>query len=417
MIGRNQRLRGLIVCGALLLTACTSPTTRVPAAQLAATARQAARPTQPIASTPARSDPLPTIGTAPAYPAPPTQQPAAVATESPTDIAQAAEPTLTPLATPAPLTMVEGEVVLRLGAGEGQNQIGIYGHTPNIDGPRAFRIGGDGSIRILDSVNNRVLFVRQDGQVARVLKVEMTPLDFIVNEQGEVFVYASDGFRFHVLHYSADGQLVEQLPISPGVSVVADGMMLNSKQDLMLVQGNQVFWTIRYRGIVVAPEIQPLTQQDGAVTPRSPTIFQTATTADGRLALNVIALGAGLSGESMMHVVTIEPHLPVGVQFFNVDRAMNLYYVSALGGDEISVWRVTPDGTVAGGARIAPACQLSWRRFYIDQAGAVWTMCTSATDVTVTRYRLLDSRGQLLPEAEQEAADVAWRPGQRLDGA
>ncbi|HET9224522.1 MAG TPA: hypothetical protein VFO07_18560, partial [Roseiflexaceae bacterium] len=88
-----------------------------------------------------------------------------------------------------------------MGAGEGQNQIGIYGHTPNIDGPRAFRIGGDGSIRILDSVNSRVLFVGQDGQVARVLKVEMTPLDFIVNEQGEVFVYASDGFRFHVLHY------------------------------------------------------------------------------------------------------------------------------------------------------------------------------------------------------------------------
>jgi hypothetical protein len=81
------------------------------------------------------------------------------------------------------------------------------------------------------------------------------------------------------------------------------------------------------------------------------------------------------------------------------------------------MWRVLPDGTIAGGARIAPGCQLSWRTLYVDQAGAAWTLCANSEGVTVTRYLLHDLDGQPLPEVAQEAADVLWRPGRRHDAA
>ena len=417
MFGQRRRLSGLIICGTLLLTACANPAASESSARPATAVERVGQQTQPLAITPTQVYPSPTIGSGRGYPLPATQPPAAPTTTPPTDTALPADTTPTPIATPAPLTMVEGEVVLRLSAGDGPEQVGIDGDASGINGPRALRIGGDGTIRILDSVNKRVLFLREDGKVVRVLKVEIEPIDFIVNDTGEVFVYASDGARYQVLRYSADGLLVERLPISLGVSVVADGIMLNADQDLMLVQGNQALWTIRRKGVVVAPEIQPLTRQDGAVTPRSPTIFQTAITANDTLALHIIALGAGVTGESMMQVASIETQLPADMQFFNVDRAMDIYFVNNLGGDEISIWRLTPNGIVVGGARIAPGCGLSWRTFYIDQAGMAWTLCASLRGATLTRYRLLDAQGQLLPEAQQEAADVAWRPGKRLDGA
>ena len=153
------------------------------------------------------------------------------------------------------------------------------------------------------------------------------------------------------------------------------------------------------------------------MTPRSPVIFQTVTTAEGTSELRVIGLTAGAAGDAIGQVATVALNLPADARFFNIDRAMNLYFTNTPNVEWTNMWRVSPDGTIAGGARIAPGCQLSWRTFYIDQAGTAWTLCTSPDGATVTHYHLLDAQGQLLPAAEQEAADVAWRPGKRLDGA
>ena len=57
------------------------------------------------------------------------------------------------------------------------------------------------------------------------------------------------------------------------------------------------------------------------------------------------------------------------------------------------------------------------KAFYVDQAGAAWTMCVDAQGASVTRYTLQDSTGQPLPEAAKDAADVAWKPGARLTAA
>jgi hypothetical protein len=338
---------------------------------------------------------------------------AATETLEPTEVAQ-------PAATTQPLATAEGQVVLRLNTGSGPGQVGITVDGSNVVGPRSFRIGADGSIRLLDNANKRVLFFDQSGKVTRTLKLDASqePIDFIVNNAGEVFVYGGDGGpNFQVLRYGPDGTVTARLPVSPGVS--ADGIMLTSAQDLMLVQGNQTFWTLLHQGVIVDPKIQPLTVQEGTVTPRSPAIFRTIPGESGTVDLRAIGLNAGISGENFMEVGGVTTSLPAGARFFNVDRAMSLYFTRpGAEGDAVDVWRVLPDGAIAGGAHIETgACGTSWRNFYVDQAGAAWTMCVDGQNATITRYTLQDASGQLLPEAAREAADVAWKPGAQLTAA
>jgi hypothetical protein len=350
---------------------------------------------------------------------PPTElaatEPAIAATQAPMPT-EAVEPGADVQPPPA----VDGQVVLKLSAGSGPGQVGIQSDTPNIIGPRSFRIGADGSIRVLDNVNHRVLFFDQSGEVGRTLRLDdsQEAVDFIVNNAGEVFVYSGDGgSNFKVLRYGPDGKLTAQFPVSPGVS--ADGIMLTAAQDLMLIQGNQTYWTLLHRGVVVDPKIQPLTMQEGAVTPRSPAIFRTLPGENGTVDLHAIGLNAGLSGENVMEIANLTASLPSDARFFNVDRAMSVYFTRTTpDGDAVDVWRVLPDGTTAGGAHILRGgCEGSWRTFYVDQAGAAWTMCVDGQGATITRYTLQDSNGQPLPEAARDAADVAWKPGARLNAA
>jgi len=406
-----RRTSSLALGAVLLLAACAGPS-----AGGAPTAMPPAPPTAAPSTAPAATQaPVPTEAPATAVPA--TEAPLAAATEAPapTEIVQP-DATVQPLATP------EGLVFLQLSPGDGPNQVGINSDGSNIVGPRSFRIGADGSIRLLDSVNNRILFFDQSGKVNRTLRLDETQgsSDFIVNNAGEVFVLGGgidSGPSPAVLRYGPDGTVTARLPVSLGVS--ADGIMLTAAQDLMLVQGNQTYWTLLHQGVTVDPKIQPLTVQPGAVTPRSPTIFRTMPGENGTIDLRVIGLNAGISGENMMEVGGMTTSLPAEARFFNVDRAMSVYFTRpSPEGDAVDVWRVNPDGKVAGGAHIVTgSCGTSWRNFYIDQAGAAWTMCVDAQGVSITRYLLQDPAGQPLPEAAAEAADVAWKPGARLNAA
>jgi hypothetical protein len=313
--------------------------------------------------------------------------------------------------------VAQGEVVLRLSAGDGPEQVGLDGNLSADNGPRALRIGADGTIRVLDQVSRRVLFFKPNGQLGRVLNVEAEsePIDFIVNTRGEAFVL-DRSYPSKVLHYSPAGKLIARLPVSP--AVVGDSIALTAAQDLVLVQNDVLSWAIESKSVAVPPEIQPLTQQLAIATPRSPTLFQTVVNGESSIELRVIGLTTGSTGAGIGEVTRLILPLPPGASFFNVDRAMNLYFVQMTPErDIVEVWRVLPDGTIAGGARIAPGCQLSWRTMYVDQAGAAWTLCTSGQGATVTRYLLRDSHSQPLAEAAQEAADVLWRPGRRLDAA
>jgi hypothetical protein len=213
------------------------------------------------------------------------------------------------------------------------------------------------------------------------------------------------------MRYGPDGKVTLRLPVSSGIS--ADGIMLTAAQDLLLVQGNQTFWTLLHQGVMVDPKIQPLTVQEGVATPRSPVIFRTSPGENGMLDLHAIGLNAGTSGDHFMEIGGVATSMPADARFFNVDRAMSLYFTRPnVEDDAVDVWRVAPDGAIAGGAHIVTgSCGTSWRNLYVDQAGAAWTMCVDAQSTTVTRYTLQDSTGQSLPEAAAAAADVAWKPG------
>jgi len=400
-----RRTSSLAIVAAFLLAACAGPPVSVAPTAAPAPEPSAVPATAPAAVTqalPATSG-IPTQGEAPATAISATEAPIAGATETPV-----------PAATAQPLATVAGQVVLQLSAGAEAGQVGISNAGSNIVGPRSFRIGADGTIRLLDNLNKRILFFDQNGKVTRALQLDATqePIDFIVNNAGETFVYGGDGGpNFQVLRYGPDGKVTLQLPVSSGVS--ADGIMLTAAQDLLLVQGNQTFWTLLHQGVTVDPKIQPLTVQEGAATPRSPTIFRTTPGENGTLDLHAIGLNAGISGENVMEIGGVTTSLPADARFFNVDRAMSLYFTRpSAEGDAVDVWRVAPDGAVAGGGHIMTgSCGTSWRNFYVDQAGAAWTMCVDAHGASVTRYILQDSTGRPLPEAAKDAADVAWKPG------
>jgi hypothetical protein len=344
---------------------------------------------------------------------------APVATELPATAAPVATPEPEPAPTVQPLVNSAGQVVLQLSAGAGDAQVGITKEDPNIIGPRSFRIGADGSIRVLDNVNKRVRFFDQSGKIMRTLAIAAAqdPLDFIVNTAGEVFVFDRAGSQ--VLRYGPNGDVTATIPLSAGVAANADGIMLNSAQDLMLVQNNQSFWVLVHQGVTVPPEIQPLTMRAGTVTPRSPTFFQTTYLEALSPYLHIAGIRGAPPSELIAEVDGRQIHLPDFVQFFNIDRAMNLYFTrTSPEADAFDVWRVNPDGTPAGGVHIPTgACGVSWRSLYVDQTGVAWTMCVNESGATINRHPLLGFDGTPLSEPAQEAADVSWKPGARLDAA
>jgi hypothetical protein len=410
-----RRMSSLVIIAMLLLAACAGPSASVAPTPLPEQEPTSVPATAPAAATPVPppTSGIPTEGAVPATAIPATKPPIAAATATPAPVKSDQLP-----------ATVDGQVVLQLRAGAEANQIGISDDGSNVVGPRSFRIGADGTIRLLDNVNKRILFFGQNGKLTRTLRLDETqgPIDFIVNNAGEVFVYgfSSDGApSSQVLRYGPDGKVTARLPVSLGVSIRADGIMLTAAQDLLLVQGNQTFWTLLRQGVTVDPKIQPLTEQEGAATPRSPVIFRTTPGENGMIRLHAIGLNAGISGENIMEVGGATTSLPADARFFNVDRAMSLYFTRPSAEDNaVDVWRVAPDGTVDGGAHIVTgSCGTSWRNFYVDQAGAAWTMCVDAQGAVVTRYTLQDTSGQPLPEAATAAADVAWKPGAILTAA
>ncbi len=401
MLDRAWHPKSALLIAALLLTACSGSAGPSAPAVLATP--------QPIATS------IPEVVS--------TQPPAT--TIAPTAI-QPAVATAAPVATPEPeaattrpLADGAGQVVLQLSVGTGDAEVGVVKEDPNTIGPRSFRIGADGSIRLLDNVNKRVLFFDQSGKIARTLPIAAAqdPQDFIVNNAGEVFVLDRAGSQ--VLRYGPKGDVTATMTLSPGVAASADGIMLTAAQDLMLVQNNQSFWVLVHQGAIVPPEIQSLTMRAGTVTPRSPTFFQTTLTETRTPYLHIVGLRRGPTSDLIADVDGRQILLPSDAQFFNVDRAMNLYFTrTSPESDAFDVWRVNPDGTPVGGVHIPTGtCGVSWRSLYVDQTGVAWTMCVSESGATITRYPLLGFDGTPLSEPANDAADVPWKPGARLAAA
>src|SRR5215207_6670295 len=148
MLFQFRRTCSLAIIATLLLAACAGSS-----ASVAPTLIPEQEPTAAPATAPAAATPVP----------PPTSVLATAIPASEPPIAAAA-------ATPAPVksdqlpATADGQVVLQLSAGAEADQVGINNDGSNIIGPRSFRIGADGTIRLLDNVNRRILFFDQSGK-------------------------------------------------------------------------------------------------------------------------------------------------------------------------------------------------------------------------------------------------------------
>ena len=275
--------------------------------------------------------------------------------------------------------------MLTLAIGNGDNKVGLIRVDNDISGPRAFRIGSDGSIRLLDAVNKRLLFFSKEGKPTRTLAIAGASdvIDFIVNNSGEIFVLAvlDDGQRT-ILHYNPAGAVIEQIALNSTVGNAADGIMLTSQGWLLLIQGNSRSWVIRHDGSDTPPNLQALTEREAVATPRSPVLFSNKA-AGGMLDLEIVASTDNVSTQTD----TLTTQAPSNTTFFNVDRAMNLYSASDFRQPQLDLYRIAPDGSLLGTARIdsrgCVATLRSWRSYYIDQAGSAWALCTEENQVTL----------------------------------
>lgn len=316
----------------------------------------------------------------------------------------------------AALKPAKGQPVLRVPGGSGAGQLGTAD-----GGPQSFRIGGDGTIRVLDSANKRVLFFGQDGAQGRAVTLSeaASPIDFIVNNDAEVFVF-DGGAQPQVLRYGRNGKLKTRYPLNPDVGIESGAIGLTSEQTLMLFShDSQRAWTVLHRDVAVPPQIQPLTEQRGLASPRSPVLFSTLQ-GQPQAVLRVVGLTGGANGSMLTEVQQVQTGLPAQAQFFNVDRAMTLYFTRGdPGAGPVDLWRVDPGGTVLGGAQIdLSGCSgPTARKLYVDQEGQAWSMCSADSAVTFLRYSLLDPAGKPLPKAAAKAADVAWKPGANFTAA
>ena len=361
-------------------------------------------PTNPQSQIDSGPSALPARPTHPPNPQSPPQPAADTSTSQPIS-ALTSELEATPLPTPPPVT---GETILTLGRGNGADQIGANA---------TFRIGADGSIRILDSDNKRLLFFNGAGkfQNMRPLPEANNPQDFIVANTGEMFVLDFAGDTpdrvGRVLHYNADDSLNQRIAISE--NLFASNIMLNATNDLILGSYHS-YWVIRHNNVLVPPQIQPLTMHNGVITPRSPLVFLNEFDTVDRTIVRI-------QSPTDVNTTSFVMNVPSQQSLFNVDRAMNLYttsYLSNASSDGINVWRYAPynDGVALGGAQINDTLGCDFgtqadRRFYIDQAGAAWTLCLSASGARINRYTLVDASGVPLPAAASEPADVPWKPG------
>jgi hypothetical protein len=401
----NYRWQIVLLLG-VLLSACS----------LSQPVAEAPRPTAeapPVAATSAAT----TVATstpqlAPAAPptlVPTAESPPAAATEPP-----ASTPTIPPTAesppaattAPVPTTIAQGEELLTIPAGSGSGQVGISA----TDGPPTFRIAADGSIRVLDALNKRLLFFNpgaagQPFKLAQTLDLSFLqrPIDFVVTGKGDLYVLDAEGWTID--HLSISGKELNNIPLNPAtkgkfstISLTADGRIIGLNQ-------NTGYLLIDAAG-PIALEDQPNAQLEGSATVRSNAIFSIVGDNSNQRLQSLLINYGGVAPAT----------IPLGeidgqVSFLDVNQGMEPY-VQITRGTVAEVQRYGVDGLLLGSISIDLAgCRQVARGIYIDRPGDVYTMCVTDTGVSIKRYVMADTQGQPLPRYEQLVDSAPWAPG------
>jgi hypothetical protein len=298
--------------------------------------------------------------------------------------------------------------ILALRAGSGAGQVGVTG----IAGPSTFRVGADGTIRIMDTVNRRLLFLAgASGKLQRTINLStlQRPTDFVVTGQGAVYVL--DAGTWTVAQFTLDGRKPRSLQLNPALkgrfstlSLLADGRLagLGAGQGYVLMFAN---------GMPMPLEDQPRATVAGTVTVRSNANFILAPDRENAKRRRLSIQGAGVS---LMDLNLGELGGPA--TFLDVNQCMEPY-VAVTHGAQSEIRRYTVRGELMGTLTVdTRSTRRVLRPIYVDRPGTIFTMTVTATGVRIQRYTMTNAAGAPLPMCNQLVTTTPWSPGALQSG-
>lgn len=286
--------------------------------------------------------------------------------------------------------------VLRLKAGSAAGQVGITSQLA----PTSFRIGSDGSYRVMDAANKRILFFNgASGKLERTIALTTLkqPTDFAINNAG---VFVLDTGAWKIVRVSLTGKVQSSFAIAPTlkgkittIALTADGRLfaLALNESFLLLSANEP----------LPPENQLLASFIGVPTVRSNAQFFVDTQIKE---LNVYFISSGIVGAIPLGTYAGTP------KFLDVNQGMQPYVTFSNQG-KIEVRRFAVNGRLLGKLNFdLSAYRTASRRVYVDRQGAVYTMQIGKADLTIQRYIMTDSAGKPLPAQTTLVTTAPWSP-------
>lgn len=306
----------------------------------------------------------------------------------------------------APAIIAQGQEVLTIPAGSGAGQVGISA----TDGPPTFRIAADGSIRVMDTVNKRLLFFSattssQPFKLTQALDLSFLkrPTDFVVTGKGDLYVLDAEAWA--ISHLSIGGAELNNIALNPAtkgkfttISLTADGRIFG-------LERTNGYLLIDSAG-PIAIEDQPNAQVEGGATVRSNAIFSIVGDNSNQQRKSLIINYGGIAPAT----------IPLGeiddeVTFIDINQGMEPYILAA-GDTTAEVQRFNVAGQLLGTLTLdLSGCRPVPRGVYVDRPGDIYTMCVGDQGVSIKRYVMTDAQGQPLPRFDQLVQSAPWSPG------
>ena len=173
--------------------------------------------------------------------------------------------------------------VARLRYGDGPGRVGVTGTAPDElpQGPSSFDVAGDGSIRVVDWVNHRILVLSRGGSFLRAIPApDRRPMDLAVASDGTLEV-STLGLGATAYEVGADGDVIGRYPVAYGVVA-----RIAAAPDGPRVQAGPGQWTaVRATpGVPLSPEHQAATQT-GSIPLPDGSVGVSGDLGDGRFAV------------------------------------------------------------------------------------------------------------------------------------
>jgi hypothetical protein len=201
-----------------------------------------------------------------------------------------------------------GRRALFLPYGDGRGEVGVDGGGPDRDllGPSSFAVGPDGSISVVDWVNDRVE-VFQDGSFERAFATPAhSTFDAAVGTSGNTYLQTlgTDGRTYEL---DADGRLVGRYPAVFGV---ASKVTTTSTGPAVSVAPAQWISVRSAPGIARTPALQ------AATTTASPVAADGSSTRFGIVGAGRVALSWGRGGGEAGTVLRLPDGTRAGTEYF-----------------------------------------------------------------------------------------------------